>query len=514
MSDPSSAPSPKSVNLADLKRKSVRGGMTTLVAQGIGMVIHFTSTVILARLLSPDDYGIMAMVMAVTAFAMLFRDLGLSSAAIQKQNLSHAQQSNLFWLNVGMGLLLTVLVATAAPLVAWFYQRPEVLWVTVALSIKFLIGSLGTQHGAHLVREMRFARQAVATISGSLVTLILSVALAMLGYSYWALVWGAIAGGTVTTTLLFVLSPFRPGLPSRGSGLRGMVKFGAHITAFDFVNYFHRNLDSVLIGRFWGTEALGLYSRAYALLMFPINAVRGPINAVAFPAMSKLQKDPAAFRSYYRKVTAIVALLSMPLCGFLFVAARPLIEVVLGARWLEAVILFQILAIVGFIQPSASLRGLVVMSLGDGRKYLVLGILQAVFTSIGFLIGIRWGAKGIAISYVISTYAVLVPMFYVAFKNTPLGVVDYLTSVARPFVASLTGVGAAAAANFYWVDQWLPLHAISLLLSVFCLSGFLTFIILPGGKNELSVVCNYLKMLLPMHPTGGSAVVPSTTRVL
>lgn len=228
---PSSTDNRPATDLADLKRKSVRGGLITFASQGASVVIQLTSTVVLARLLSPDDYGVMAMVLAVTAFAGLFRDLGLSAAAIQKQTLTNAQQSNLFWINVALGFTLTVLLAAASPLVAWFYGKPEVRWVTVALSASFLIGSLSAQSGALLVREMRFGRQAVAGICGALVTLAVAATLALQEFRYWSLVWGQLAVAVTTTALLFALSPFRPGLPSRGMGLKAMLKFGENITA-------------------------------------------------------------------------------------------------------------------------------------------------------------------------------------------------------------------------------------------------------------------------------------------
>jgi PST family polysaccharide transporter len=216
-----------------------------------------------------------------------------------------------------------------------------------------------------------------------------------------------------------------------------MLKFGANVTAFDLVNYFHRNLDNLLIGKFWGTGQLGLYSRAYALLMFPIQAVRGPINAVAFPALSKLQNNPEAFRNYYRRITLATAAISMPVAACLFVVAEPLIAIALGVRWLPSAAIFQILALVAFIQPSSTLRGVVVMSLGQGKCYLTLGILQAAFTSVGFCIGVSWGATGVAISYVISTWLVMPFMFRIAFRDAPVDFMDFIRAVRNPAFAAI-----------------------------------------------------------------------------
>jgi PST family polysaccharide transporter len=426
--------------MADLKRKSIHGGMVTMASQGISILVQLASTVILARLLSPDDYGTIAMVMALTSFAGLFRDLGLSAAAIQKKDLTHSQQSNLFWLNVAMGAALTALVAAAAPLLAWFYGKPELVAVTIALSFNFIIGSLGSQHGTRLVRDMRFARQAAATISGALVSLAVSFTLALQGLAYWALVWGGLAGAVTTTTLLWLVSPFRPGGFKPGAGIRQMVGFGANITAFDVVNYLTRNLDNILIGRFWGPGALGIYSRAYALLMLPINSIRAPLVAVAFPAMSGLQNDPAAFRAYYLKTTSLIALLSMPLAAFLFSASRPIVELILGARWLEVSPVFSCLAVAAFIQPASGFAGSLLLSLGQGRRYLSCGIFNSLLFIACFSIGVSWGPMGVAISFSIGTYLGLVPWLWWAFRESPVSLMDFFKACVAPAAVALAGL--------------------------------------------------------------------------
>ncbi|MDB4387476.1 lipopolysaccharide biosynthesis protein [Akkermansiaceae bacterium] len=426
--------------MPDLKRKSVRGGAVTMLSQGISIAIQLASTVTLARLLSPNDYGVMAMVMAVTGFAGLFRDLGLSSASIQKKDLTTAQQSNLFWINVGMGTLLTAMVASASPLVAWFYGKPELTAVTLALSSTFLIGSFGTQSGAMLVRIMQFGRQAAAGIAGALVGFAVSVTLAYKGLSYWSLVWGNLCGALVTTALLIKLSPFRPGMMSKGTGIREMLKFGANITAFDFVNYFHRNLDNLLIGRFIGSEALGIYSRAYSLLMLPLNTIRGPINAVGFPALSRLQNNPEQFRNYSRSITSIIAFFSMPLVAFLGVSAGWIIPLVLGPGWDQSIEVFSILAIAAFLQPVSSMRGQVMLSMGRGDRYLRWGVANAIITSISFLVGINWGLNGLAMAYAIANTVIFYPSIRYAFYGTPIRQSDFFVPLLRPAFASISGV--------------------------------------------------------------------------
>ncbi len=473
-------------DLQDLKRKSVRGGIVTMASQAISIAIQLASTVILARLLSPDDYGIIAMVMAITAFAGIFRDLGLSSAAVQKKDLTRAQQSNLFWLNVAMGTVLTAIVAAASPLVAWFYGQPELTLVTIALSFTFVIGSLGTQHGARLVREMQFGRRAVAAISGSIAGLITSVTLALQDFAYWALVWGLLSAGITTTVLLFILSPFRPALFSRNAGIREMLGFGANVTLFELVNYFHRNLDNVLIGKFWGTDALGLYSRAYQLLMFPITAIRGPINAVAFPAMSRLLNQPDAYRVYYRRVTHLLAFVSMPLTAFLFVASSPIIELLLGREWLGVAPLFSLLALTAFIQPVAGLRGMVLLSSGQSGRYAQWGILNAVCVSIAFIVGVQWGSIGVAIAYAVVNYTILYPSLLFVFKKTPLRSSDFFIPISGPAIASIVAVFMSwAIVRADWIDQLCLVLKIVSLGGSFVVAYFICTVLLPSGWSDL-----------------------------
>jgi PST family polysaccharide transporter len=480
--------------MADLKRKSVRGGMVTMLSQGISIAIQLTSTVVLARLLSPADYGIMAMVMAFTGFAGLFRDLGLSSAAIQKKDLTHAQQSNLFWINVAMGTILSAVVAAASPLIAWFYGKPELIPVTVALAAPFLINSLSTQHGARLTRDLRFGRQAAASIPAALVTLACSIILAFWGFGYWSLVWSSLAGSVVGTILLQVLSPFRPSPPHRGSGIRDMIKFGANVTAFDFVNYFHRNLDNILIGKFCGPGPLGFYSRAYSLLMLPINSLRGPINAVGFPALSSLQDAPEGFRNYYRNVAHLLALVSMPFTAFLFVAASPIVALALGPDWSGITPIFSILALVGFVQPVITLWGMVVLSRGLGRRYLHLGFFNTVASALGFSAGLPWGPVGVATGYAVVTYVTALPILHWAFRGTPLRLADFLAGTVRPCAASVVAAASCMATSQTWGQWQAPWQVLT---SGLIMGGIYLLVIrlLPGGRSDFALIGNIVRPL-------------------
>ena len=480
--------------LQGLKRKSVRGAALTLTTQGGNVVINLAGTAILARLLDPSDYGVLAMAMAVVGFAGLFRELGLSAAAIQKSGLTDEQQNNLFWINIAVGGFLTVVLAASSPLVGWFYGRPELRDVMLVLSNTFLINSIGTQSGAALVRQMRFGRQAIATLGGVASTLVVAVLLALAGWRFWSLVVGQLAGAMVTTSLLFTLSPFRPGWPSREAGMGGLLRFGAHLTAFDFVNYFHRNLDNVLIGRYCGSAQLGLYSKAYSLLMFPISNLRGPINSVAFPALSQLQAQPESFRHYYRRATFLIALLSMPLTAFLFVNSRAVVELLLGREWLGAAPVFSWLALAGFIQPASGFAGTVLTSLGLGARYVQCGLFNAVLLSASFVIGLPWGPVGVAAAYAFANYIVLVPWLVWAFRQTPVTIKDFANACTLPACISIA-CGVVGWRMVAPLAQYSPFIQLSVMCVVFCVITVAGMGLSSAGRMEVRFLASVVAQL-------------------
>lgn len=414
----------------------------TISTQLAGVVIQLLGTVILARLLSPDDYGIIAMVLVVTNFAGLFRDLGLSAVTVQKPDITPAQLSGLFWMQVGMGGLLTGLTIAVSPAVAWFYGQPEITPVMMALAPTFLIASFGSQSSALLQRRLAFGRIASATITSSLVGLAVAVIGASTGLRYWALVWSAVATGVSSTLLLFILAGWRPQFRVRGAGIRALLRSGLNITGFDLFNFFHRNLDNILIGRVSGAVALGLYSRAYSLMMFPVQNLRGPINAVAFPNLAGLQHDPAAFRGYFCQMTSLLAFASMPLTALLFLAAEPVIRLTLGEAWMPVVPIFSLLAIVAFVQPVFTLFGLVCLSTGRTRRYFWLGVFNTICTGIGFGAGVHHGPVGVAAGYAAATYLSAWPLLHWTFRGTPVRVMDFFRAIVRPALAALIGAVA------------------------------------------------------------------------
>jgi O-antigen/teichoic acid export membrane protein len=420
----------------DIKKKSLRSGAITLTSHWLKFIIMLGSTMILARLLTPDDYGMVAMVAAINGFAGLFLTLGLSTATIQRAEINHAQVSTLFWINTGIGALLMLVVAGLSPAIAEFYDTPELLWVALTMSCIFFINGLAVQHNALLNRQMRFFEISIIQVISIFSAAMVAIFFALNGYGYWALALSRITESLFIVLGTLIATRWIPGLPSRAIGVGSLLKFGTNIIGFDVVNYFSRNLDKILIGRFHGSNPLGLYNKAYQLLLFPLENIKNPLMRVALPALSQLQNDPMSYRIYYTKFLSILVFISMPLVTILFVCSDQLINIVLGPQWLEASSIFKIMAFAAFILPASSTRDLVLVSTNKTGRHLLLGTIGAAITIILFIIGSQWGVKGIAAGYTISVYLQLIIFLNFSFKNTPVNHFDFLKAIYKPFISS------------------------------------------------------------------------------
>jgi len=479
---------------ADLKGRSVRGGAVAIAAQGVSFFLRMGSTVVLARLLTPQDYGLIAMVTVVTGFVAMFKDMGLSMATVQRAEVNHGQISTLFWINVLLSLGVMVVIAALAPAIAWFYGEPQLVWVTLALAGAFIFGGLTVQHQALLRRQMRFVSLALIQIISMLVGVLTAIIAAFYGAGYWALVLMQLATAFTSAISVWVVCGWRPGRPVRRSGVRKMLAFGGHLTGFNFVNYFARNADNVLIGKLWGSGQLGLYSKAYGLLMLPISQIRGPLTAVALPALSRIQDDPKRYKRYYAKLIALIAFISMPLTLFLAFCSKSIIHLLLGDQWLDASRIFQILAIAAFIQPVATTRGLVLLSLGQSGRYLKFGIFHSFLVVTSFAVGIRWGAIGVASAYAVANYLILFPSLWYCFRLTPISTATFLKAIIRPVIASLFMALAILGAHPFLVDRPDAI-VISAALIISSLAYLLMWALMPNGLQVLRDFASYVQLV-------------------
>ncbi len=409
-----------------------------MAAQVIQFIIQITGTMFLARLLTPADFGLISMVAVVINFAQMFKDAGLSMATIQKDNISHEQISMLFWINVLVSIFIGLCVLVASPLVALFYDKPELTMVTAVLSVSFIITGLGIQHTALLNRNMRFGCLAFVQILAQSISFTTAIFLASNDWRYWALVGGSTASAFASISLTLFFCQWFPGRMQKGSGVRSMLNFGLYVTGFNFVNYFARNLDNILIGRYIGSGSLGLYSKAYQLFMLPMSQIRGPIASVAMPVLSKLRNEPQRYEKYYQRIIDVTATLTIPIAVYCIIEAEFIVFLTLGQQWMGAVSVFRILAFAGMIQPVAGTRGIVLLSSGFHKRYFYWGISNGFLCSISFFMGLSYGIEGIACAYAIMNYLILIPSLFYCFYGTPVTVPLFLKTLFSPLAAAGT----------------------------------------------------------------------------
>ncbi len=480
---------------ADLKGRSVRGGAVTMAAQGMTFFLGMASTVVLARLLTPQDFGLITMVTAVTGFVVMFKDMGLSMATVQRSEVNHAQISTLFWINVVLSIGVMLVIAALAPAIAWFYGEPRLELITLALAGAFIFGGLTVQHQALLRRQMRFVSLAFIQIVSMLAGILTAIIAAFYGAGYWALVLMQLATAITGAIAVWVACGWRPGLPVRRSGVREMLAFGGNLTGFNFVNYFARNLDNVLIGRFWGANELGMYNKAYNLLLLPIRQVNMPITSVVIPGLSRFQKEPEKFRAFYKKGISLLVFLNMPTIAFLFVAAKEVIVTILGPQWVDATPIFRALAPAAFIGTFNVSTGWVYICLGETRRQFRWGILVASVISLSFVIGVYWGAIGIAIAYSIAICAIRYPSIVFCFRRSPLRVSDLMSTLWRPAVASM--IAGVALFIFTKLFTFSYNVAFSLLINflIYVLFYVVSCLFLPNGRQYLRDILQLAKEL-------------------
>jgi len=337
--------------LQNIGSRAVSGGFVTIGAQAAKFLLNFVAAAVLARLLSPKDFGLVGMVLGVTALVGVSKELGLSTATVQRDTITQQQVSNLFWINVGFSGILATISASLAPWVARFYRDPRVVGIMLALSLTFLLAGSTVQHQALLTRQMRFQALALIDVTSIAVGFVMACCLAWFGFAYWALVAQQLVTAACSLVMTWWTSGWRAHMPRRNSGVKPLVRFGAHLSIADFVGQFSLNTDSILLGRFFGAESLGLYTRANVLLARPIQQAITPINSVLIPVLSRLQSDPQRYRRSYMRAYDTLALIVFSFAAMCLVLAKPLVLVILGPHWKGAIPLFSAFTLLAVSEP-------------------------------------------------------------------------------------------------------------------------------------------------------------------
>lgn len=426
----------------ELKRKSVRGGVVAVCGQGARFLLQIATTMLLARLLSAEDFGLQGMAAVLISFLGLFSDGGLGAATVQRLEVTKEQISTLFWINAAVGGALAALSAALAPLLVAFYGEPRLYWIAVVLGVAFIFSGLAAQHRAMIMRNMRFATLAKIDVLSLAMSSAAGVVVALLGWHYWALVAIWVVNSVVGAVGVWLADPWIPGPPRRKCGVPSLLHFGWMSTCNNLMVFLAWNADNILLGRFWGADALGLYGRAYQLATLPVHQLNGAITGVAFSALARMQNDPHRLAGSFLRGFSIIVSLTVPvtICCALF--AEEIVVVLLGAKWIEAAPIFRLLAPTALAFALVNPLSWLVMSTGRIGRALSMTAATTPVVILGIVLGLSHGPTGVALGYSSAMILLVLPIVAWSKRGTSITWADLLKATRQPLLSGLLA-GAA-----------------------------------------------------------------------
>lgn len=434
-----------------------KGVTWTAVGLYTVQVTQIVTTAILSRVLSASDFGLVAMVTVVTSYVNLFVEAGVGSAVVQQRDLTSTGLSSLFWLTTGSGAALGAGVALAAPLIAHLYSLSDLAPIARAIALNLVLAGLTIVPASVLRRELRFRRLALIDITSSVAAAGLAILLALQGVGYWALVVQLIAVAGLRGVLVLALSRWRPLLKFDAEQVRRVMGYSLYVMGFNSVNYWARNADNLLVGRFLGATALGYYSHAYRLMMVPLHVLTGVINPVLHPVLATIQSDRGKQAEVYLRVVRAIALISVPLAAGMWAAAEPLVLAIWGKGWEPVVPVFRVLGLLAALQPVVATTGSLFMARDRTNWFFWLGLANATVIVGCVAVGLRWGILGVAWGYVVAYGGVAMSTMYVVMVKVLDTSILRLVKELRVPVVSAAVVGLAIAGVQAWITRaWHP----------------------------------------------------------
>ena len=410
-----------------IKKSTLEGLKWVSIGQFIKYPLQIVVSIYLARLILPESYGLVGMVMVFVGLAALFIDLGLGSAIIQRKEISLEQLNTIFWISLGIGILATVGFYLLADYLAFYYSQPKLSMIAKLLSVIFVISSATVIQNALLTKEMQFRKLVSRDVVAIIVSSALAIYLAKLDFQEYAIIYQQLAYNATSCVLIWTVSSWRPRFQFSLSGMREIIKYSKNLTGFTFINYLIRNSDNFLIGKFMSASSLGLYSKGYYFVRLPINQFSSVITKVLFPALSKIQDEDEKFRKIYIELCEAIAFFSFPLMLCLYALADLFVLFFLGDKWLEIILILKIFSLLGFVQSVSSTVGLIYNSKGRTDLLFRWGLFAGTLLVASIGLGVYSGKiENVAIYYsLMSGVILLVPNFYIPFKLIKLDIVVF-----------------------------------------------------------------------------------------
>lgn len=422
--------------------------------QATRQVLQLVLQVVLARLLLPSDYGLFGMVIVFTGFAEVVRDMGFGAALVQRSDLQEQHLKGVFWLNVLGGAVLTLGLALSAPLIAGLYHEPELVGITRAVSATFLISSLSIVPNALILRSMHFRKLFFIEASSLTASAAAAIGAAAAGFGVWALVAQMLTYTASTSGLSIVAARWRVKGPPSLRGVRDLFGFSVNLLGFNVVNYFARNADYFVIGRFVGVGALGDYTRAYQFMLQPVRQVALVLSRTMLPALSRIQHDPIRVRRAYLLATRLIGFVTIPALAALLVVAEPFVLTLLGPRWLGVVPILQVLCIAGMLQGVGTTTGWVYLALGRTDIMFKWGLFASAVDVVSFAIGVHWGVMGVAWAYVISGVVLQYPLWAIPGRLIDLRFRDMIWNLRGCFGVAIPMAAIILVCGWLLPEEW------------------------------------------------------------
>jgi len=420
----------------DIRSRVTRGLGWVGFSQVALQVIRTGGAIVVARLLAPEEYGLAMLALVFASLVLVFSDLALGAALVQRKNLTEGDRSTAFWITIGSGIVFTVLGFALSGPVAALYGEPDVRPLLAVLSLSFIITALGATQQSLLLREMNFRRLETLTVVGTLAGTVAAVTVAIAGGGAWAIIAQQLAGALITSILMWRASSWRPTLTFSLESARFLANFSGFLVGSRLMYYLHQNADRFLIGRYLGTASLGAYAVAYNVMLAPAARIAQPIQRVLAPAFARMQDEPERIAAAWARVTRLVGMVTIPGLIGVVVVAPDLVPVVLGDQWLAAVPVVQLLAWVGILQALQTVNVDILMARGRTRTLFKFTTCFCIAHVIAFVIGLQWGIVGVAAAYAISS--TVVEPFLTVLTARSLGVSPWI------FVRSVLGVAQSA----------------------------------------------------------------------
>jgi O-antigen/teichoic acid export membrane protein len=424
-----------------LKEETIHGTKWEIGSSLLGQFIQLFVTAIVARILAPRDFGVYGMALVFITFLQMFSQLGMGSALIQKKDITEEHLSSIFWLNVITGIALCLIYVACAPLIARFFHEPILKNIVYLLSINFIVVSLTIVQSTMLSREMKFKKNALINLSSGFLAGLVAVLLAVNNFGVWSLVWSLLSQFIAMAFMLWLTSSWRPKFIFNIARIKEVLSFSLNVLSSNILNYFSRNIQDILIGRFINPTAFGYYSMANRIMLLPLQHVTWRVANVVFPAFSKIQSDLPAVRAAYLKTLFFISVITFPLMLGLIGTAPELVLTIVGPNWKPVITLIQILAIAGLLQSIGSTPGLIMLSQGRSDLQLKTVFAGVIVICIAISIGLRWGINGVAVLYTLSMFIVIPMVFGIAMYLIKLSAKSLLAALMPATVSSLIMLG-------------------------------------------------------------------------